>query len=395
MRVVVEPRDRLKQKGVIDAITLDRTSRTIIASMNDEPDFTIDLSKAKYIDHDCLLLIGGFTSFRKRRGLATKIELPANVSVADYLNAWNFPEYLASIQQGGRPFTALSDSHLAEYPGADNKYISYRKLAGRQVPLLLKTSLQITPIAITGEAFADAALATERFLQLNFLSVLNRALGRRGESGFAGIAREAVLNAATHPAASIAYTSCHIKSTSIDEWSLQGRDVELQLCIWDDGESFATTLGKALRDTGEITTDRYGEEGAVFEVTLKKRWDRDEDIIEISDKRPPDYNDEVLLSCAAFMLGISSDPNRSLQLTPEATITARRKGGVGLALLRSTAIDTFRGRVEYRSQALRIEISGGDRPGTYRFAVALLPEFGWPVRGNLLTVTLPIAADML
>lgn len=388
--VVINPRDRLELRRVVDAVALDRAAQLRV-DLRNQRHVTIDLSQAQFIDHDALLLMGGMTAYRKRRGMSTLFNLPWSDSVMDFLRTWAFPDFMQAVCAPSPAFTEESEMALQESSHRLPKYVSFQMEGNERRAVLLRESLQITPITITGDAWADAGLATSRFLNENFRAVMNRSLGDRGDSNVANIVHEAALNAATHPGARLAFTSCHVRKRQPDD-PVEGRSYELQLAIWDDGASLAGTLGAALDRGAAITADRFGEEGATFDLVIQRDHEGVE-LLSFDDSEPPVSRDSTVLSSAAFMLGVTSDPSRSRQAAttfPNAAPSVRQSGGVGLALLRTRTIDAFGGRVIYRSGDLRLEISAGAQENHYTFHINVVPDDGWPIEGNLLLVDIPL-----
>jgi hypothetical protein len=195
----------------------------------------------------------------------------------------------------------------------------------------------------------------------------------------------------------MAYTSAHFRPRAIDgpEEALDPLSKEFQLSIWDDGESYSETLRRALKHSLPIISADFGSEGVVFEIRIERTQDGYESL-ELTDSSPPDFgaplhDDPGVLTCAAFMLGVSSDTVKSMYTASSTLPRARRRGaGVGLAVIRKAALDSHDGKIEYRSGSLRLQIKRHTGPRRYLFKVSVVPEGGWPIKGNLLTITVPL-----
>jgi hypothetical protein len=331
--------------------------------------------------------------------MTTALHLPDSTSVLDFLRAWGFPAFVETVAAPTPPFTPETAAQLAARAGVPTpKYVSFQSSAwGERQQLILRKSLAIMPIALTDDPWADATVATQRFVYRNFQVVVERALGKAARSQLADIVREAVLNVSSHPSATLAYTSAHFRpraAESLEEVMAGPGDLEFQFAVWDDGTPIADTLRDTLGRTGSITSDRYGEEDVTFQVTIE-RHPGGAERVRLTDSTPldqthPVFAEDHLLTCAAFMLGVSSDPTRSIHTT-RPTTARPNAGGVGLAIIRQAALDSRRGRLEYRSGHLRLSVTAGESRSVYDCQVRLVPQAGWAVQGNLLTVTIPIA----
>lgn len=399
MRVEVLPRDRFRLSGVVDIVALDRVAALEHRTTHDSSQLVLDLTSARFLDHEALLLIGGLVAYRKERGLRTLIDLPQDDRVLDFVRAWKFPEFLRDVAHPLRPLTPASEYALAARAQARSpRYVSFVwGPNGQKLPVTLLESLAITDISMTGDPWADASEATKRFLLRNIQSVIARTLGQRSCSKVADVVREAVLNATTHPHATMAYTSAHFRPLAVDapDEIVDPLSKEFQLTIWDDGDSYADTLKQALRDNQPIMSESFGSEGVVFKIRVERTRDGF-DSLELTDEALPDFDhhprsDPTLLTCAAFMLGVSSDTVKAMFPENSTLPRARRRGaGIGLAVIRQAALDSHDGRIEYRSGSLRLQVQRDTAPRHYRFKVSVVPEGGWPIKGNLITVTIPL-----
>lgn len=388
MRVSVVPRDLFRRPNAVDMVALDRSIERHSAAVRSDPALTIDLTRADYIDHDALLMLGGIVAARKRVGQGTLIELPDRPRIVDFLRAWDFPKFIRTVADPLPVFTDASELILSTSGRHPPRYISYRTdPGGEREPLLLRTNLAITQATLTADAWSDAESASERFRSLNFLSVLRRTIGTRAPAWIPKVIHEAIHNAATHPNANLAFTSCQFKQPSLHD---DNAGQEMQIAVWDDGDSFSSTLLATLEMGEPIINSDYGTEGVTFDVAIRPDR-RSREVLTLTDSEPPVSEDPGLLSCAAFMLGVSSDPN--LARHPRRGSSDRgTRGGTGLYTLRRVAIDEFDGIVSYRTEGLLISLRRGQQPSHYSVTVSDVLDSGWLTRGNLLLIDLPCQA---
>jgi hypothetical protein len=398
----VPPRDFYQRKGVIDSYALDRVAHRGHAQRPGDEDLVLDLSRAQFIDHDCLLLLAGIVADRQAQGLRTRLALPDNDGVLDFLRAWRFPEFLQLSLSPRQPvFTPHSMELLSRRDSVPRpRYVSFQWARdGSAAPVTLLRSLAIMPVSLSTDPWSDAAAASQRFLLRNFQAVLGRTIGKAAGSQIADVVWEAVLNASSHPGATLAATSSHFRPRlreSPEDPSVAVSATELQFSIWDNGAPIAATLRTALEDNHGIVSSVYGKEDVVFRVRVEQAPGGFEHLqLTDQDTAPfmdPSTQSSVLLTCAAYMLGVSSDPTNSARPKPVDGRAARLAGGTGLAIIRQAALDSNRGRLEYRSGALRLSArrAQGAPKSTYDFHVSIVPQHMWHIRGNLLHVTMPL-----
>lgn len=401
--VKVVPRDLHQRRGVVDSVAIDRAARIALARADPLEPILLDLRKALYIDHDALLLLGALVEEHAARGQDIQLALPTQRSVLDFLIAWKFHELCRELGGAQQVFTPNSVDLIRErLDSTDRKYRSFVSGPdGRPIPASILDSLAIEEVRLTDDEIGDAYRATRRYAYRHFQAVLVRWLGKPAGSQFFDAVWECVRNASSHPVARRAYASTHFRrrlSDAPEELQDPERPThELQFAIWDDGQPVWQTLKGAIDGGLSVKSERYGEEGVTFRVRVEKIQGGLDELVVLSDSNDPAEDvawrsERHLLTCAAFMLGISSDPSRTRR-DPGATGDS---GGVGLAIVRRTALTTTYGRVEYRSGTMRLAVrrSFQDSPQEYDVTVRLAPEEAWSTRGNLFTVTMPMTKSV-
>lgn len=398
MEVRVRPRQRELQRGVIDVVALDRAAALEHRTSDASSDLVLDLSAARFIDHEALLFVGAVTSFRRSQRQTTKVRLPRTPAVIDFIRAWEFPNLLSRITTPADPFTPDTRMALDGQSAHLPKYLSIAvDPTGRRIPLLLRASMAITPVHLSGDPWRDATLAKDRFLDQNLVAVLDRVLSRdddgdrRGHLLATHVIHEAVLNAATHPRASMSFVSCKFQHDRPFQVEQKRNPRTLQVALWDDGESFSDTVLRALRQGQSITTERFGEISEEFVLNIENEIGGFQSLT-LDTRVPPSDREVEPVTAAAFMLGVSSDPLRLLQTNASGQhFPVRGQGGVGLSVLRQTVIDDFGGRIRYLSGNLRMELRGGKHPSQYIFDFTRVPHQSWALKGNLMLIDLPLA----
>lgn len=398
--ITVTPRDLQERRAVIDSVALDRAARAAHGITNRADPIVIDLSAGHYIDHDALLLLGAVINEHAIRNQAVALELPTKSSALDFLIAWRFHDFCLDVGGADTVFTEKSlDALRTRLAAPDRRYRSYVSGPdGRPIPSTILDSLAIEKVTLTLDEINDAYQATRRYAYRHFQAVLIRWLGRAAGPQFFDAVWECVRNASSHPDAGRAYASTHFRrrlsDSPLETASPETPSHELQFAIWDDGLPVWKTLKGAIDSGGPIKSDRFGEEGVTFRVRVERIHAGLDELVTLSDRIDPASdlawrNERHLLTCAAFMLGVSSDPSRARRGTPNSGDS----GGVGLAIVRRTALATTFGRVEYRSGNMRLSVrrSAAEIPHEYDVTVNLAPEEAWVTRGNLFIVTMPIS----
>ncbi|WP_328858103.1 hypothetical protein OG579_03415 [Williamsia herbipolensis] len=230
-------------------------------------------------------------------------------------------------------------------------------------------------------------------------AVLDQYLDNQGRRIATHVVLEAVLNAASHPKASMAYTSSQFIREDYVLDALQ-RGPYLEVAIWDDGDPIAYTLQQAIHDGREVKSAAYGFVEEEFTVKLVRTATGQPEIRILSTKNPGiDYN-FPWLTVSAFLAGITSRPRAqgaNSKSTPgirgsEEELPAELwdRGGIGLYLIRKNVIDLFKGRIRYMCQNYRMSMSSGGDRGVYDVLIQHRPDNSWPLRGNLMILEIPL-----
>jgi hypothetical protein len=358
----------------------------------------VDLSSSTYIAHDALLYLGAIARFRAIRRQATRIRLSQNARLFDFLRSWRFFEFIGHCTGNGVLNSVTIDSarYLLRQRSQPPRYVRVIQTPNNGYESLLhREQFEITPIDLKSDAWRAATILQEKWLEKHLISVLDILLGGEGKRVATHIVMEAVLNAASHPNATMAYLSSQISAKPEAPWEYP----ILELSIWDDGESVGETLARTRKRSGEITSPAFGQVKEVFNVELQRSTGRTERrILTSSESNLPSAFS--YLNVAAFMLGVSSRPERrnlsdSRPPASEATedplpAAARDFGGIGLYLVRRTAIDLFGGQIHYATGDYRYKITAAEEANTYRVEVIYQGSTSWPLKGNLLRMVLPL-----
>lgn len=398
IRLPLERRTLEDHRKVFDALAIDRQwDQYQRASPSALEPLTLDMSRITYIQHDCLLYLGALIGFRHAHGTETLLELPDSPRTVDYLRSWAFPEFIEQIT--ARPFEeTLAPSSRARFEQLKSdlpRYVRVISTPGGGVEQLLpRAHFALTAVTLRESAFKAASLAQERWLERHLLSVLDSYLGGEGRRVATHVIMEAVLNAASHPKAGIAFTSSQFIGSESDSAALS----RLEIGIWDDGDPFGLTLQRAIKSFGSIRSPAYGTVEERFTVRLIRASGQEDSLVIHS--RDPNVSAEFpLLTICAFLIGVTSLPGLTSSTSDEAATAAadllphaaRGHGGLGLYLIRRTVIDLFGGRLRYMSASYRLTISAGREPGLYDVLMQYRPDSAWPLQGNLLLIEIPIA----
>jgi len=394
--------------GYVDASTIDNAWGEAVGSAQsrDPAAVCLDLSAAHYVEHACLLMLTAIVARRHERGLETRLKLPRKKSTLDFLRTWKLLEALAVVTDLDND-DLLAEGEvefLAQQSEESPRYVRVTDAGptGRE-ELLPVGFFWLTPVVITDPAVA-AHTMRERWLNDHVLSVLDRYLDGDASRIATNVVYEAVLNAGQHPRATIAFTCSQINERPRPSaLPVKTGERELVVSIWDDGQSYAETLTEALDEHGTYASPAWGMGEDTFRVSSKdlrtgKAWNGE---IRSSGPLPP-VESESLLTLAAFMLGITRDPFKASdetiytleglsQFLPSESVGF---SGLGLHIIRKTAVDLFRGSLTYMSGRLRLEIANDDSSaGAYRVAALRRRDTEADVKGNLLVVRMRISGD--
>lgn len=378
--------------AVFDPIALDDLWASYASTSRDQTaPLLLDLAQVKYLDHDCLLYIASLVRFRALRRLETYIGLPDSRLVFEYLRAWDFPQMLGIVS--GSEFGALLSRTDAERWAIESlntpQYVEVLETpGGGREGMLMSKQLACTPIDIHGDGLRVATIAQERWRESQLIGILNLYLRGRGNRVPDQIVREVVLNAVHHPGASMAFTTAQFGRPP--SW-LGAAPARFQFGIWDDGLAMGETLRRA-KKLGPIHSDGYGMINETFRVRLV-RSNGGESLRVIDSKNAHLATDMPGFTVSAFLAGITSNPKdreaNQFREQDEADVSATA-GGFGLRHLRRNVIDLFGGIIKYRTGNYRLSMSSDGALNEYRVHIAYMPRSSWPLKGNLLSIDLPL-----
>lgn len=366
----------------------------------------LDLTKATYLPHSTLMYLGALFRHRALRGRLTQLRLAQDPRLIAFLRSWNFPEFLADVTR--LPFAALLEPETRHYYAnaeidvpVDVEF-TWDPVRREFTDLLPRKHFALTPVDLHISPIRAAMSAHESWREQNILHVLDRHLRNGGRRVATHIVLEAVLNAARHPGALMAYTSSRIFHRS------DGSPHELEWCVWDDGQPIASTLLHQTRRGLPIRSGAFGAVDEEFLVQLRGATDRGKEI-RILGNTSETPNDHRLMTVLAFLLGVTSTPGRGeeestgarletlesegehLQAEPYGLDAATsRKAGLGLYLIRRTVIDQFGGSIEYATSHYRYTITKGPESSIYYVSARLKSRAAWPLKGNLFTFHIPL-----
>lgn len=355
------------------------------------PDLRIDLSAVGYIDVPGMVFLLSRIVQRTRLGWRTVIDLPANSKVIQTLRAWRFDEAVERIC--GVPFDLILDQSSA------SRWFQYADQPRTAQDELLPQHYYPIQAVLRASREFNAKLASdwsESWREQYILSVLNKLLSgpddlSKGKQIGTHIIHEAVMNGIRHPGARVVLTAAstrHYASTSSDY---------LTICVWDDGESIASTLRglagryrhlvpreNSLHRRG-ILLERVGVDG---KPQPKTRIDNQTPV-------PTSADDGSLLLASTFP-GVTSDLEaRRGYAHPDLVRADPDFGlpGMGLFVLSTTVAEVFGGKLTIRSGALRLSIDKPARESpagdaTLRAKITELPAHS-ELLGNQLTIRIP------
>lgn len=385
-------------KNVVDAFSVDNCWADFKRAAGSEDDGIIfDFGETKYLSHDSLLHIAGLLSFRHYRNLTTQFELPRTDRVWQYLRAWRFPQMVETITGREFPESLTSDSKTKYFRDTSETPVYVRAIVlpgGGDAELLPQRHFTITPIRLDENPLRAATWIKDQWMEKHLLSVLDAYLENEGERVGSLVVLEAVLNAAMHPKAKSAYISSQIVM-SLDE--TVGDAQSMEISVWDDGVAIADTLRMRLQNGLQITSDAYGTVDETFQVRLV-RSGRDEFLQTVGpdiDELDPHF---PWLTVAAFIVGVTASPERTLTEEQQARFddieklfgSAPSHAGRGLHYIRRNVLNLWHGELRYSSGHYRLHMRAAEQENTYSVTIQYRPGDAWPLRGNNLTMHIPL-----
>lgn len=365
----------------------------------------VDLNDVEYLAHDTLLYLVGYFHQRAAQGLTTRLVLPTRSTAVDFMRAWNFPEALEAVTDDRFEFLLDVDSRQRFQnlpPVSKYERVIFQPGGGRE-NLLPRTFFALTALGIPLQSAWSAvrtsprraaSMERDRWLQAHVLRVLDLYLSDRGDQVGTRVVYEAVLNAARHPKASLGMVSSQlVRARKGDRFE---EPVAIQIAIWDNGYSFAKTLSDRVVQGLPIQTESYGAIDEEFDVRVLGVGGQAHESLEFDKPLKLDSKRDVVvapdeaLMVAAFMLGVTSAPERGTTVDDDIFLDgASDPAGSGLYYIRRIVVDKFGGDIKYVSGRSRMSLTAGRSKGRYHATVHTSPGFA-NISGNLLVVTIPV-----
>lgn len=364
----------------------------------------VDLTTVVHMAHETLLYLVGFFYQRAARDQETSLKLPRSDTAVDFLRAWGLPDALERVTS--ERFVYLLDAESRQRFESLPEVSRYERViftpdAGREA-LMPRTFFAITPLNIPLQAVPvhmrtspqrAASLERDRWLQAHVLNVLHYYLGDRGDDVATRVVYEAVLNAAHHPKASLGLVSSQlVRSRARASF---GEPEALEIAIWDNGDSFSKTLSDRLAQGLPIHAESFGRIDEEFDVRVLGAGGQASSRVQMDSKTRIADTSETALTVAAFMLGVTSNPDRGTTLSDELFPGKPDPAGSGLYYIRRTVVDKFGGSIRYITGQSRMEIRGAGGRGRYHVQVRNGDHKAADIAGNLLVMTIPVAAGAL
>lgn len=382
--------------GHVDVQRFDIAWNAAVHGTGQPHEVLLDLGTVGYLDQESLLYLVGLLAYRQANGLKTLLRLPTSDATIDYLRAWNFPKAVR-LATHAEFLDFLEPDSRKLYQATENQPSRYVEVVatdrGGRETLLPVSFFAATPVALEDPQEA-ATVVRDEWLNGHVVGVLERHLGHYADRIATCVLHEAVLNAATHPKASVALTSSQLlaRPRPTAQPALPG-EKELVISIWDNGLSIDHTLAAALKVHGTIASPAYGLVSEKFHVSVTDRRSRPQrpspPITLTSTTDTSALGRRSLLLASAFFLGITSTPsvvlpNASAAAPEEVPEAARRYTGLGLHAIRRTVCDLFSGSLLYASGNTRLTLVAGDARGEYIVNITRRNRSDAFVGGNLL-----------
>lgn len=356
-----------------------------------------------YLSHDSLLYLVSLFHHRNAQGLTTRLKLPRSDTATDFLRAWRLPEALESVTSNRFEYILDADSRerLHTLPSYSRYEQVIFKPGGGRESLLPKTFFAITPLTIPQQSVAEflrtsprraASVERDRWLQAHILKVLDLYLSDRGDEIATRVVFEAVLNAAHHPKASQGMVSSQL----VRARGPKGLELPhaIEIAIWDNGASFSQTLAERLLAGLPIHSEAFGVIDEEFDVEVRGGGGQAFSSVQLSSKTQVETTDAAALTVAAFMLGVTSAPERGTTLNDDMFVGDKPDpAGSGLYYIRRTVVDKFGGTIRYMSGHTRMTLRSSGERGRYHAGIHTDPNVCSHIAGNLLVVTIPVQSS--
>lgn len=359
----------------------------------------LDLGKCKFIDVTTLLWLLSILKDRALKKLETKIELPKNKNVRDFLRVWMFPEALSKITR--KPFFGYVTNTSKDYFGENKDYhdLNYGgNIIENGMNRLLSVrffSLIVFQTSMFKNNEKDVVSESDRFNSTLVKSVLSKQLSGPVSYIPSRIIFESIMNSIRHPDAEnfvLASFLDGVRGFQSDRKKL------FTISLWDDGKSMIHTIRNALMNDLKI---RAGCDSTFltrnFYIILE---DPNGNIIEKSIK-PSEFTPDID-HCDQYILFSTLLPGITCDVTGKGKKTYKGEEGLskpfttpgmGLFVLLNAVIDIFGGELTIRCDKYLMNIKNNKSKSIkadYQVKIKSMhlnnPEF----LGNMLTIRLPI-----
>lgn len=399
----------------------------------------LDFSRAKMISAGVLPMLGSLIKYRSDNRQITQLHLPAASegrefsSVVDYMQTWNFGEFVEGIT--GHPMTEFltRDSLMMwkRWSSAKSRYVkTVLSPDGNRVHILSKnyvslmrlnvedmTSIECSKLSRRYRAGQIASLRVKEWTRGTLGSLLKkRIVDREGKPASeligATILNELLINSLIHPHASQVYTYGQFCTSTITR-----EQAYFVLSVWDDGnhnQSLPEILSKAIVEHKALSP-AFGHVSEVYRLWEDGRLIEESDFLKelIFTKHGKQRKNAPFI---ASMAGVTSEPTASKQKEflrlNEDDLPENYQGypGLGLYRVKLAAVRAVGGCLQYAGSTYRNSIRGARKKdsregiqckdksdevqnemiGGYRVDIQSSKQQCWPLAGNLWTVWVPV-----
>jgi hypothetical protein len=207
--------------GDIEDLELAIDSRHRSLSSDDLPRelefLELDLSNCRFLQLATMMWIVAFLNARERKSLRTRIRLPADKKVRDFMSVWEFPRAVRDAV--GRPYEDFLGGRdvglFVEEQALGINKLNYAgkvlKIEGIEQRLLSEGFFELNTFVPQKMANPDRLATQEnaRWRQDRILSVLSRQLGAPSTTVSSHIVHEAVMNSLRHPQCRLIQTASY------------------------------------------------------------------------------------------------------------------------------------------------------------------------------------------
>lgn len=410
--------------GVVDADLFEDRYANFCSSGAINTPLLIDFRGAEFIELACLANCIAAMVKRKELNFQTFVGYPEKKAVIDFLSVWRFDNAIEEAL--GIPFgKILLKEDMNLYRGKQTAYTGIggglqalefdpdwdgNMFSRRNFFEFITIKASTEPNIVPSGAFLSAPRSeSKRWTGELIKEVLKSHLG--SDSPSTDIARvivfESLSNAVRHPRATLIQCASIFQSADLSGSSSNQSQEKapkppgtLRLCVWDDGDSIASTLTNAAQSGQPIRAPGFPP--YMFErIHVKVRDFSGKDVDEVivpQSEDPRLESPEWLYLLSSLFPGITrtlahrvpnvdpfDDESKETYLTP----------GMGLYALTRTVLDQFQGTLFLRSGNCRLVLDIAhdayrvQYKVRYKAKITLYPKDFVPFKGNLLTMVIP------